>query len=273
MPIFQTLRRLVATLAVIACAIPMQAAAADVDPWPEIRKLAFGDREISESGSKFALYAPAQAADAALVPLAIHLPEPIANTAKSLTFIIDRNPAPVAAKFEFGDAYRTLPVGERVLSTRVRVDAFSKVRAILETTDGQLFMVAKFVAGAGGCSAVASKDPEEAIASLGKVQVKSATSGVHSTAWRDAVVMIRHPNFTGMQMDTKRGQFTPARFVDRLEVKAGGKVLFVMNGGISISENPNLRFTYGAKDGERLSIDASDTEKATFAGTEADSGS
>ena len=64
-------------------------------------------------------------------------------------------------------------VGERKLMTRVRIDSFSKVRAILETADGKLHMATKFVMGAGGCSAPASKDADAALASLGRMQVKT----------------------------------------------------------------------------------------------------
>ena len=39
-------------------------------------------------------------------------------------------------------------------STRVRIDSFSHVRAVLETEDGTLHMATKFVAAAGGCGAM-----------------------------------------------------------------------------------------------------------------------
>jgi len=135
------------------------------DYWSSIKRDVFGERAIAAASGAFQLYAPAQAADAALVPVAIHFPANFAKTVKSLTLVIDRNPAPVAATFAFGEAYRNSPVvGERVLSTRVRVDSFSKLRAVLETTDGKLLMAEKFVAGAGGCSATPSKDPDAALA-------------------------------------------------------------------------------------------------------------
>lgn len=252
------------------CALPAQA---DNDPWPEIRQHAFGDKEIAEAGAMFALYAPAQAADAAVVPIDIRFPSTLAGRVKALTLVIDRNPMPVAATFTFADAYRRLDIGERTLSTRVRIDNFSKVRAVLETTDGSLHMLTKFVAGAGGCSAPASKDPDEALASMGKVQVKAGSSSHHGEAWRDGTVMIRHPNFTGMQMDAKRRALTPARYVDKVDVHLGDKLLFSMTGGISISENPHLRFTYGvAAVADRLSVAASDTEQKSFSGAENDSG-
>lgn len=262
----------IAGLAVVFCALTPLAASAE-EPWPEIRREVFGDRAIKETDAPFALYAPAQAADASVVPIDIRFPAMIAGKVKALTLVIDRNPVPLAAAFTFEDAYRKLDIGERALSTRVRIDNFSKVRAVLETTDGGLYMITKFVAGAGGCSTPNSKDPEEALAAMGKVQVNATSSEQHGDTWRDGVVMIRHPNFTGMQMDAKTQNYTPARYVDKVEVSLGDKLLFSMLGGISISENPNLRFTYGtAAIADRLSVRAKDTENAKFSGGEGDSG-
>lgn len=261
-------------LAMLATSAAGSARAADPDPWPSIRATVFGDRVISEATPPFALYAPAQAADAALVPISIHLPAETAKLAKSLTLVIDRNPAPIAATFEFGEAYRDgQQIGERVLATRVRVDSFSKLRGILETTDGKLHMIAKFVAGAGGCSALPSKDADEAMASLGKVRVKANRSTVHDPDWREGVVMVRHPNFTGLQMNPKTGSFTPARFVDKLEIKRGQKLLLSVSGGISLSEDPNLRIIYAAAGNARLTVSGSDNEGTRFGGAEGDPGS
>ncbi|MEI9901018.1 MAG: quinoprotein dehydrogenase-associated SoxYZ-like carrier [Hyphomicrobium sp.] len=244
------------------------------DPWPDIHAGVFAGRAISENDGALALYAPAQAEDAALVPLAVHLPPQIANTAKSLTLIIDRNPAPVAATFRFGDSFHaTAEVGERRLMTRVRVDSFSKVRAILETADGKLHMATKFVMGAGGCSAPASKDADQALAHLGKIQVKTLADAAHGDGWREGIVMIRHPNFTGMQMDIVSRGYTPARYIDVIEVTRGGSLVWRMEGGISISEDPNIRFNYDAADGDVLEVRATDSNGTKFAGKSVPSGS
>lgn len=266
-----SLRRLVACLSCML-AIVGPGVAAD-DPWPDIKAGVFEGRSIAEDGI-FALYAPEQAEDAAIVPIAIHMSPLVANTAKTLTLIIDRNPAPVAATFRFGDAFAAAPdVGERKLLTRVRVDNFSKVRAVLETADGQLHMATRFVMAAGGCSAPASKDAEEALAHLGKMQVKTTRDARRGEAWREAVVMIRHPNFTGMQMDLESRGYTPARYIDVLEVTSGGRLMLRMEGGISISENPNLRFNFDGTAGDVLDVRATDTNQAVFLGKSLPNGS
>jgi sulfur-oxidizing protein SoxY len=260
---------------VVAClAVCTASARAEEDPWPDIRAAVFDDRPIAEDDGAIALYAPEQAEDAAIVPIAMHVPAPVANTAKSLTLVIDRNPAPVAATFHFGKGFQARSeIGERKLMTRIRVDNFSNVRAILETSDGKLHMATRFVRGAGGCSAPAGKDADAAMANLGKMQVKTIRNEAMGEDWREAVVMIRHPNFTGMQMDPISRGYTPARFVDDIEVTRGGDVVLTMEGGISISEDPNIRFNYDAGEGEMLEVKAADTEGAEFTARSLQSGS
>lgn len=70
-----------------------------------------------------------------------------------------------------------------------------------------------------------------------------------------------------MQMDPISRGYTPARFVNAIEVKSGDEVLFRMEGGISISENPNIRFTYATRTPADLEFTAQDTDGATFKGS------
>jgi sulfur-oxidizing protein SoxY len=255
----------VLTISIAAAFSLASSAQAEDDPWPDIRAAVFDDRPISEDDNAIALYAPEHAEDAAIVPIAMHLPPSVANAAKSLTLIVDRNPAPVAATFKFGDGFRANPaLGERKLTTRIRIDNFSNVRAVLETSDGKLHMATVFIRGAGGCSAPASKDMDEAMASLGRVRVKTSANPIFGDDWREGVIMIRHPNFTGMQMDVKSRGYTPARFVNEIEVKRGDDVVLRMEGGISISEDPNIRFNYEAAESDVLYVRATDTEGAEF---------
>jgi sulfur-oxidizing protein SoxY len=81
--------------------------------------------------------------------------------------------------------------------------------------------------------------------------------------------MIRHPNFTGMQMDQLTRQFTPMRIVSEMDVKRDGARIFKMEGGISISENPNFRFTYVPGTENVIEVTAKDTEGQTFTATSA----
>jgi sulfur-oxidizing protein SoxY len=257
--------RLTLLAAAFLC-LAQPAFAADPDLWPGLREEIFGAREIVENDGVITLYAPENAEDAAIVPISVRFPPQTSRTIVAMTLLVDRNPAPVAATFKFGDAFRNgQDVGERQLATRIRVDSFSRVRVIAETADGKLHMTTRFVAGAGGCSATPSKDMEAALAGLGKMNIKTMTEPVRGADWRETQVMIKHPNFTGLQMDPVSRGYVPARFVNDLEIKSAGTLLLKMEGGISISENPNLRFSYGATgSGDAIEVTARDTEGATF---------
>ncbi|MCC7252833.1 quinoprotein dehydrogenase-associated SoxYZ-like carrier [Hyphomicrobium sp.] len=268
-------RSLLVALGLAACAAPgASVLAADEDLWPGLKEEVFGERAIAEDDGAVTLYAPERAEDAALVPLSIRIPGNVAPHAVALTLIIDRNPAPVAATFSFGEAFRAGPdIGERQLATRIRLDSFSKVRAILETADGRLHMSSRFVSGAGGCSATPSKDIEQALAGLGKIDIKAMSEPARGESFREAQVMIRHPNFTGLQMDPDTRGYVPARFVDDLEVKSAGRLLFRMQGGISISENPHFRVSYSSLAKEAVEVNAKDTEGLRFSERSEPSGS
>ena len=241
-------------------------ARADDDPWPDIHRDVFDNRPILEEDGAITLDAPYRAEDAAIVPLTMRIPER-AGEVKSLTLVIDKNPAPIAATFHFGDAAGK---GARTLTTRVRINTYSSVRAVVETADGKLHMATKYVKASGGCSAPAGKDVDEALANLGKMQIKTFdTYGAQTPGTREAQVMIRHPNFTGMQMDQVTRDYTPAKFVEELEVKRGDALVFRMEGGISISENPNFRFTFAPGSDDTLAVTAKDTDGNVFTATSA----
>lgn len=230
------------------------------DMWPGIRKELYAQRAIAEEDGAVTLEAPVRAEDAAVVPITMRIPAKIAANAKALTLVIEKNPMPVAATFTFGPAAGQ---GERVISTRVRVDMYSNVRAILETSDGELHMATKFVKAAGGCSAPALKDAEEALAQLGKMKLRLHQAH-QSPMTQEAQVMIRHPNYSGMQMNQLTGLYIPAKYVQQIEVKRGDEVVFKMEGGISLSENPNIRFTYAPGADNEIVVTAKDTDGSVF---------
>ena len=188
------------------------AAQADEDVWPTLKQQAFGDRAIQAEDGMVVLEIPGTAEDAALVPLTVRVPPPVAQNLKSLTLFIDKNPDPKVATLHFGPAAGT--GGERSFSTRVRIDNFSYVRAVLETEDGMLHMASKFVAAAGGCGAMQAKDPDSETVDLGKMIVKTFPPALDANPIWSAQVMIKHPNSNGMQLDINTANVIPARFVD-----------------------------------------------------------
>lgn len=235
----------------------------DSQIWQGLKKDVFGNRDVTEVSDQIVLEAPVRAEDAAIVPITIKMPASFASNVKSLTLVVDKNPMPVAATFNYGPAAGN---GDRMLSTRIRMDQYSDVRAVAETTDGKLFMATKFVKASGGCSAPMGKDMDEAMKSLGKMQIKTLAQKVETSGVQEAQVMIKHPNNTGMQMDQLTGLYTPAKYLDKIEVKSGGDLIFSVAGGISISEDPNFRFTFGGKPGDTIQVDAHDTDGAKFSG-------
>jgi len=242
----------------------------EADVWPALQKDVFGDKTVTENAAFVGLEAPDRADDAALVPLKVRIPADVAQRVKKLTLIVDKNPAPVVAEFAYGPAAGN---GERTLSTRVRVDMYSNVRAVVETEDGALYMATKFVKAAGGCSAPALKDTDAALADAGRMIVKTLESGEADTGLRQAQLMIKHPQYSGLQLNQATGFYIPARFVREIDVKRGDERVFKMTGGISISEDPNFRFTYAGGGDETLEVTATDTEGKVFTGRTGPKGS
>lgn len=226
--------------------------------WDDLRADVTGDMPIADAGALFTVEAPTRAHDAATVPIVIRQTD-AATPITAATVVIDENPAPVAAVLGFGPAMQPID-----FELRVRVDQYSNVRVIAETPDG-LAMTGRFVKASGGCSAPASRDPAVALAGMGEMRLKLFGDTAQSTPRREAQIMIRHPNYSGLQRDQITQLFIPAHFIDRLEVRQGDELLFTVVGGISISENPVFRFSYSDNGAESLTIRATDTDGNVFA--------
>jgi sulfur-oxidizing protein SoxY len=177
--------------------------------------------------------------------------------------IIDKNPAPVAAALTFGPAAGQ-GGGERRFTTRVRIDTYSYVHAIVETDDGVLHMTKAFVKASGGCAAPSPKDADRANDDLGKTLVKSFDPAVETAALREAQIMVKHPNNNGLQMDPETRAYIPARFIREVTVMRGKDLVFKAETGFSLSANPNFRFTYGNANESALDVTSVDTDEAKF---------
>lgn len=226
--------------------------------WTELRGDVLGDASLSDADGLLTIEAPYRAHDAATVPVVLRQVDP-STRITGATVVIDENPAPVAAVFGFGEA-----MGELDFEMRVRVNQYSNVRVIAETPDG-LHMTGRYVKASGGCSAPATKDPELALADMGKMKLRMFDDSAQmSTPRRDAQIMIRHPNYSGLQRDQITQLFIPAHFIDHMEVWQGDDLLFTMDGGISISENPVFRFSYNDNGTTSLTVKATDTDGNSF---------
>lgn len=241
------------------------AAAQDAEAWQHIRSSLFGERMVAETTTLLKVMAPKTAEDAAIVPASITIAAEAVSRSRAVTFVVDNNPAPVVAKITFGDLYRGgADVGDRTIEFRFRLDQLSSVRAVLELNDGSLYMASRFVAGSGGCSSTSVKDVDQALVNLGKTKLRLAADRTRGENWREVQAQIRHPNFSGMQIDAKTNSYTPAHFVDRVEFVLGLESLATLETGISISEDPNIRLTFASTSTDPMRMTARDTNGNTF---------
>jgi sulfur-oxidizing protein SoxY len=239
------------------------AAGESKDAWPALADDIFKGRPLADGAGLVGLEMPVRAEDAAIVPVTMRVTLPPGDTRylKTLTLVIDDNPAPVAATFKVGPN-----AGISTISTRVRVDAYTHVHAIAELSDDKLYVVETYVKASGGCSAPAAKNADVAAAGIGQMkfrQFAAATAGPTS-APREAQIMIRHPNNSGLQRDQVTLLYTPPHFVDELSVWQGDALLFSMVGGISVSEDPNFRFTFIPNGAATFRVEAKDTNGQRF---------
>jgi sulfur-oxidizing protein SoxY len=253
---------LAAMLGALACAGAPAISAQDEDAelrearWNDLKQSVFGDRDLRDGSAILSLDAPARALDASLVPIGIDLlgREPI----KGLYLIIDNNPSPLAAHFTFGP--RADP---RTLRLRVRVDQYTDIRAIAEMQDGTLYAVSRFVKASGGCSAPAGTSPADALKDLGLMKLK-VQGEVRPGDPVQAQLMIRHPNFNGMQMDQITRYYTPAHFIRSIDVTYDGGQVFRLDSDISLSTDPVITFGFVPEAKGQLRVVVHDTKDQTF---------
>ncbi len=230
--------------------------------WQGLKAEIFGNKPIQENTGLVMLTAPKRAQDAGLVPIDIEInPNASSGQVTAVTLIIDENPSPLAAKFTIGK-----DSGVRHISTRVRVNDYSFLRVIAETEDGDLHMMQSYVKASGGCSAPAVKSPDEAKITMGVMKLRQfpPPAGALSSSPREMQLMIRHPNNSGFQMDVITRNFIPPHFVRDVMITQGGAPILKMEGGISISEDPNFRFDYLVKGKGDIEVEAVDTEGLKF---------
>lgn len=247
-----------AAWAAIGLAAPVARADESEKSWRELREALFGNRPIGDGGAMLKLDAPVRADDPALVPVEITDLQPAlgANRIKALTLIVDENPAPVAAVITVSPHARVTS-----LETRIRVNAYSYIRLIAETEDGALHMVKRYIKATGGCAAPASKNADAAMASLGEMRLRQYPPEGEVS---DIQLQIRHPNFSGLQMDQLTGLYRAAHYVNSIRISADSKPIVSVEGAISLSENPVLRVRYRASDAKTLTAHVEDTEGNVF---------
>jgi sulfur-oxidizing protein SoxY len=67
-------------------------------------------------------------------------------------------------------------------------------------------------------------------------------------------------------MDQVTRLYLPAYFVHSVKILQGDELLLAVEGSISISEDPNIRFTYLPNNAKSFVVEATDTENHVFKG-------
>jgi sulfur-oxidizing protein SoxY len=206
-----------------------------------------------------ALEAPERAHDAAVVPLTIAalMPQTPERYVRTVHLLIDHNPAPVAGVFHLTPAS-----GIATIRTRVRVNEYTRIRAIAETSDGRLYMASRFVKAAGGCSAPALKDHQAAIARLGQMKLKHGR--LRLGAPNQVQLLISHPNYSGLQIDQISRNWIPPHYVRTIEVRYDDQPVLAVDADISLSENPSIHFSFVPERPGALEVEVLDSEGGRF---------
>jgi sulfur-oxidizing protein SoxY len=214
------------------------------------------------SADMLVIEAPVRAEDAAVVPIAIRsrMPQTRDRYVRRIYLVIDRNPSPVGAVFDFSPL-----AGRADIETRVRIEEYTHVRAIAELNDGSLHQATRFVKASGGCSAPAGKDLQEALARIGKTRFR-VEGDVSYGQPALAQLMVSHPNVSGLAKDQVTHLYEPAYYVRKVAVSYAGKPVMTADVDFTISENPNFRFYFVPQGPGELTAEIVDTKDKSFAG-------
>jgi sulfur-oxidizing protein SoxY len=225
---------------------------APAERWSELQRALFPGHTLLDGTAVLDLEAPQRAQDAALVPLTITTSgkKPIV----SIALVIDNNPGPLAGRFTFGEA-----ADPSVLKVRMRVNAYTNIHAVAESADGELYSVAKFVKASGGCSAPADSTDPLSLQEMGKMRLKVLGDVVLGKSVQ-AQLMIRHPNFNGMQMDQVTRNYTPAHFLRSIDITFEGKKVLHIDSDIALSTDPVITFGFVPHMAGRLQVVAVDSK-------------
>ncbi|MET0231803.1 MAG: quinoprotein dehydrogenase-associated SoxYZ-like carrier [Rhodanobacteraceae bacterium] len=237
-----------------AASFAADAPSASGGAWQMLRTHLYGDREFGEVDEAFMhVEAPNATPDPSATPVTLHFGHAAVGNVKQVRVIIDNNPSPVVATLDVGAGQ---PISE--IDFRVRVDRATNVRAIAEMTDGKLEMRSAWVRAEGGCSAPPASSGE---GKTGDVRFRAGDEG------KSLQVSVRHPNYSGFQIDPGTGDPIPPLYVSHVTLTAAGKPLLAIESGISISENPTFRIVSEQPIATPVTLEASDSKDAHFGAT------
>jgi sulfur-oxidizing protein SoxY len=236
----------------LACA---QGTAEASPVWQQLQQTVFQNRPVNAQGNQVVqLHLNSRAEDAAIVPILVRttLPQTAQRYIKRLWLVIDNNPSPIGIVFHL-----TPDSGQADIETRVRIENSTFVRAVAETSDGELFMDAKPIYAAGGCSGPSVAD-EAAMASLGRMKMRLEDK-LELNKPVQAKLMVSHPNFSGL---SKMNSY--AQYVKHIAVSYAGREILSADVDFTISENPIFRFYFVPTEHGELKAEIIDTNDLKF---------
>ena len=177
-----------------------------------------GDKTIWYDNS-ILLQTPYRAMDPAGVEISIYDRAPGITDYTKLTLVIDENPTPCCATFEF---WNIVPH----IMTNIRVNAYTDIRVISENNYDALRYNKQYIKAAGGCSAPPVLTSDKPFGTINLIQ---------SNGWTK--IKIWHPNFSGMQFNQLTRSEIPAEYIDKVQMWVDDKLVWEYNGTIGIAQD------------------------------------
>jgi len=227
--------------------------------WLVVKEAFFPNRSIAEA-DHIQLSGPRRAESGAQVPitLTVDKPQNAADAIKNVYVLVDANPIQLAATYHL-----TEMLGKLQLSTRIRLETDSYIRAIGETADGRLFMHAIVIRASGGCGGTVENDEAAVRATAGKIKL-NVESPVALNKPTPVTFMIKHPMRTGLQRDLVSQGTIPAFYINKASFTYNGKPVMDVDVGVGTSEDPYFRFEFVPDEPGILEVKATDNEGKAF---------
>lgn len=77
-------------------------------------------------------------------------------------------------------------------------------------------------------------------------------------------MVVSHPNNSGLQFDQKTRGYIPPHYVKEMVIEFAGENLITLEAGISISEDPSVRFNFTPQKHGVLKAVVSDSKEMTY---------
>ena len=186
------------------------------DDW--IREDLIG-QEILWHDTDITIVAPYRATDPAGVEISIDASHEGKPSYHKLTLVIDENPTPCCATFEFYDEHPHV-------MTNVRVNAYTDLTVLSEDEYKNYSYNQKFIKAAGGCSAPPTITTDKPFGTINLIQIPGWTK-----------IKIWHPNYSGLQFDQLTRSEIPALFIENVKMWVNDKLVWEYNGTIGIAQD------------------------------------